>query len=62
MMGYWHCRRYREMFLLWKNKAHMELTANDVNEDGPIVEQVQHWQMRFNNMQLLMKDERYTKH
>ena len=50
MMAHWHSRRSREQFMRWKLKAQKVTCLLDVNEDGPLVEEVLAQQMRFKNM------------
>jgi hypothetical protein len=60
-MGYWYSRSLRQSFMLWMQKASFASTIQDVNEDGPIVEQVLTNKLRLVNMANLMRDEGYTK-
>jgi hypothetical protein len=40
MLGHWHSRKRREAFLKWKNQASFATTVIEVNEVGPVVEEV----------------------
>ena len=60
-MGYWYARSLRHSFMLWVQKASFTSTVEDVNEDGPIVEQVLTNKLRLINMANLMLEEGFTK-
>lgn len=40
MFGYWYSKSLREKFLRWRDQAHKATTVIDVNECGPVVEEV----------------------
>lgn len=58
---YWNSRRTRAMFMKWKQSAGKETTVNDVNDDGPLVEEVLMHKLRLKNMADFMRDQKYTK-
>lgn len=47
--------------MLWVQKASLASTVEDVNEDGPIVEQVLTNRLRLVNMANLMREEGFSK-
>lgn len=50
----------RDAFMRWKKKALYEQTVLDVNEIGPVVEEVLDAQMQVMNLKNLMADEGFT--
>lgn len=60
MFGHWHARDLRKRFDLWKNQAKKATTVNEVNEIGPVVEEVLDAQQTLTNLGLFMRDNGYT--
>jgi len=52
----------RDAFMRWKSKALFAQTVVEVNEIGPVVEEVLDKQMEVQNLQKLMADEGFTNH
>lgn len=40
MLGHWYARGLRHHFLKWKNQTTKDATVQEVNEQGPVVEDV----------------------
>lgn len=62
LFGHLQSRYVRGFFLKWRDHTHYLQTVEDVNLQGPIVEEVLDAQADFLNSQNFMKDQGYTKH
>ena len=62
MFGHFVSRRVRDAFDLWKSKANLATTVIDVNEMGPITEEVLDKQLDIANLRNLMASEGFTEH
>ena len=60
MFGHFITKQVRECFNRWKRQAQYQTTVIEVNEIGPVVEQVLDKQMDVANLRNLMKDEAFT--
>ena len=60
--GHFVSRRVRDAFNMWKNKATLATTVIEVNEIGPIAEEVLEKQLDVANLRNLMADEGFTEH
>ena len=60
MFGHWRGIGLRVAFFKWKDNANFNQTVEDVNETGPVVEDVyKYWQI-YKNLKYFLKDEAYT--
>ena len=60
MFGHWHARDLRRRFLHWKHYASKESTVIEVNEIGPVVEEVLDAQHEWFNLKNFMRDQGFT--
>ena len=60
MFGHFISAQVRDAFNMWKKKAHFAQTVIEVNEMGPIVEEVLDKQMKVANLKNLMTEEGFT--
>jgi len=60
MFGHWYARDLRRRFLHWRDQAKKATTVIDVNETGPIVEEVLEAQQQWTNQLKFMCDQGYT--
>ena len=60
MFGHWYSRDLRARFLGWRDQAKKASTVIEVNEGGPIVEEVLQQQLKWTNLIKFMKDQGYT--
>jgi len=56
MFGHWYARDLRRRFLHWRDSARKATTVIEVNEGGPIVEEVLEAQQNWVNLINFMKD------
>lgn len=56
IMIYWKSRALREKFFLWKANAHFVTTVIEVNQAGPVVEQVLNHKLEYENYLNFMQD------
>lgn len=62
MFGHFISAQVRDAFNRWKKKAGMCQTVIEVNEIGPVVEEVLDKQLDVTNLKNLMADEGFTSH
>ena len=60
VFSHWFVKDLRLAFNKWKHQARLEKTLIEVNEEGPIVEDVLNCQMDVFNLKKFMKDEGFT--
>lgn len=60
VLGHWYSRSTREMFDRWKKQAELCQVAIDVNEGGPVVEEVLKARQDLNNLQEFMREQGYA--
>ena len=60
VIGHWLSKDMRMAFLKWKNQAKQATTLLEVNEEGPVVEEVLEQQMNVFNLKKFMRDEGFT--
>ena len=60
MLGHLFSWNLRDMFQKWKYQSLKQSTVEEVNEEGPVVEEVLVEQMRYENLKNFLKDQRYT--
>ena len=60
MFGHMVSQRVRDAFDMWKKKANFATTVIEVNEIGPVVEEVLEKQMDVANLRNLMTEEGFT--
>lgn len=62
MLGHWTSRSLRSYFMRWKNQADLATVVIDVNETGPVVEEVLDERLRWENLRKLMAHQGYVPH
>ena len=60
MFGHWYARSLREYFLKFKNQTDKLKVLEDVNDEGPVVEEVLRERMRLTNLKNFLVEQGYT--
>jgi hypothetical protein len=62
MLGSLNSRRIHEYWQRWRDQAELATVVKDVNECGPVVEEVLEWRTKLNSLKDFMDNEGYEKH
>lgn len=59
-MGHLYTRGLRQHFMKFRRQVLKEIVVEDVNVQGPVVEEVLNQKMMFENCKFFLKDQGYT--